>query len=650
MPAANDAADAVPRSLDLAEAQGSVDVEKFFPEAMAHLKASPRATHLKEAAEARWWSDETHAVNADGFRPPEKPSLDEIEGREHSFFNEGSLDIRGGMREANAPTRAEALSPDILQLSGGKARLHGMSLAERSNEAPADLTIEEDAAERGFGDTPLQITDMLRERLMELKAEKLKEDRETTFMPRRLRLQSDAEVARRQQAAAAHKDLLRLAQKSEGHTGRRSTTLADWSDAPVQKETEKSAILRDGVSAARREDAARILTEADNLVPGGTVRDTLFGSAGRSGLSGTSRESTERDGVYLLRVLPRASFCSRRESTAIIASGQVKVNNVVERNPFRVIRAEDDVVVAGHEGRLRFAPPRLWIYHKPANVIVSRNDVAGRTLISKHARILGLDHLIPVGSLPMKTHGILLLTNDGELSRFLENPISNMQQTYMLRVRPAVDPVLAHKLNTQGININGQQYRGVEFMVNPAVKSRHSLKVKLRGQTLPVAHIMQHLGRTVERGGRIAYGPFSLNTLPVGSIREVTVPPKYSLQLGAVWTPFVERDWPYFRRQRVSRLRKLCRYRELTPRELEELDHYTYEEVKGAITLETQELSAAAEERAALMGSRQPALGDADRPSYFPGMGRVAGGTSDILTHVKLANDDVIMEDITRAF
>ncbi|KAG5490038.1 hypothetical protein JKF63_00157 [Porcisia hertigi] len=647
----------VPHSLDISAVEDITDVERYFPRAMAHLKAVPVSAEATENSRARLWHETTHSVNADGIVSSTKRA--EGERRESglsSFFDEGSLDVRGGMADKlksgkynHALDPPQRDSPDILKLTGGNARRHGeLHLAAESNAAPADQTIEGERGDTGayreFGDTPVQLTDMLRERLMELKAEKLREERSETFLPQRLRHRSTDELlllAEQGEAAGLANGKQWEAPFSSSTVSQRksipprsssvATTLADLvlhekdpkgvallgdvAPGSVQGAACDRAILQDGVSPARVASAMQHVSGTDDSVPGASRHDPLRRLAAiasqasprsstgeEADRASVSVEGVERPGfVHLLRTLPRAGFCSRREAAAIIASGQVRVNNVTERNPFRLVQAQDDVHVAGHQSRLRFAPARLWMYHKPANVIVSRNDVAGRTLITKHARILGLDHLVPVGSLPMRAHGILLLTNDGELSRFLENPKSMVQRTYLLRIRPAFDAVLVHKLNTEGIDINGRRYRNVEFFVNPATKSRYSVKVKVRGESMPIAHLMQHLGRTVERGGRISFGPFALSNLAVGSVREVTVPPFYSQHLGAVWQPFIERDWPYFRRQRVSRLRRLCRHRELTPKELEELDNYTYEEVKDALVFESSELEALAEERAQKM-------------------------------------------------
>ncbi|CCW66992.1 unnamed protein product [Phytomonas sp. Hart1] len=624
-----------PSFFDTSIHERQMDVEKGFPTAMAHLKSVLVLPYAQQGKEDRKWSRVTHAYNMDGYPLPQN------ETTEPSFFDQDSLDIRNSMRDAamrtngahptgmtmpssSPPTTEEVLSPDVLQLTGGQPRQDGLGLSLRSNLAPADQTVEGDDSINDFGDTPVQITDMLRERLMELKAEKLQEDRDETFLPRRMRLESDVELQRRQQRNHRQEDFQVLSKASKNKHPFVSSSVPTppkrvltLSDLEKMEEANGTGISNNGmaltvsssldsVSNEQRQQAARFLRHADEYLPGANTNSHNLNSKPLTDNSFTGHQLSDSSlvnphGVYLLRVLSRASYCSRREASAIISSGQVRVNNVVERNPFRLIRPEDDVHVLGHDSRLRYAPPRLWMYHKPANVSVSRNDVSSRALISKHTRILGMDHLIPVGSLPLRAHGILMLTNDGELSRFLENPKSNIQQTYLLRVRPAIDPILAHKLNTEGININGKQFRNVEFLVNPSAKSRHSVKIKIRGETMHVSQLMQHLGRMIERGGRISFGPFSLSTLPVGSMREVTVPLFYAHHLGAVWKPFVERDWPYFRRQRVTRLRQLARYRELTPKEVEELEQYTYEEVHHALSFESQELSDAVEKRAKLI-------------------------------------------------
>lgn len=589
----------MPHSLDITEEEAKVDVEKHFPDAMRHVRSRTTQNLAKQ------WHDEVHDYNVDGVLRP----TDESKHISKSFFNQGSLDIRsaGKARSTGRGTASEGkerATPDILRLTGGNIHEHGLGLAEVSNASPADPTMELDEGRGDTNDqTPSELSDMLKERLMELKTITLQEEQYTTYIPRRLNLASDEEVKRRR---------------------RNTTAILEASSSPSSSATLGDLAVRNRSSSLEGSSQEDIALAEDFLrgsvssVPGASrLRSSRLASSRSSagGLKPPGDSKPNRDGaVYLLRTLPRAGFCSRREAEGIITSGQVRVNNVVERNPFRMVTAADDIHVAGHRSRLRFAPPRLWMYHKPAYVIVSRKDPVGRSLITKHAAILGIDHLIPVGSLPMRSHGVLLLTNDGELSKFLEDPRSMIQQTYLLRVRPSIDPTLAHRFNTRGITINGRQLQGIEFVVNPSMKSRFSVKVKVRGETMPISQLMKHIGRTIERGGRIGVGPYSLSNLAVGSIREVTVPPHYVEHTGSVWKTFIERDWPFFRRRRVLQLRKLSKFRELKPKELEELQDATFAEVSESLTFEAQEL--ATEEASAAFAS--PIVADTHPlPSVF---------------------------------
>lgn len=601
----HDSGVSLPQSLDRSERESLIDVEKYFPLALKHLRSSPKVPEVEEDRMKRHWDQEVHYLNVDGIQIK---TNEKTEGAKKSFFDQRSLDIRKSseslrQKESDDTTlRAERTPPDILRITGGTPQEHGLNLSTRSNEAPADATMEKegDLDENRNGDTSMVLTDMLKERMEELKVQKLREDRFTSYVPRRLNLASDAAVAR---AKAEKKKLLqeKIRRKPAVKTATPSTLVDLAVSAGIEEEgddtvwnSSKSSSLEGVVSDDGCLNAKEFLQRITSSVPGLASRSQRKFQRLHRREEGEGEEDKEKDGVYLLRTLPRAGFCSRREAELVISSGKVRVNNVVERNPFRLVRAQDDIHVAGHQFRLRFAPPRLWLYHKPAHVIVSRHDVAGRVLITKHAAILGMDHLIPVGSLPMRSHGALLLTNDGELSRFLEDPSSMIQQTYLLRVRPSITPILAHKLNTKGIYVNHKHIQGVEFIVNPSLKSRFSVKVKAKGDiSLPIYELMRHLGRTIERGGRIAVGPFSLGNLSVGSIREVTVPPHYTEHAGRDWTSFVERDGPYFRRRRILKLRKISHFRELTPKEVKELENAAYTEIQDSMKLEASELDAA---------------------------------------------------------
>jgi pseudouridine synthase len=384
-----------------------------------------------------------------------------------------------------------------------------------------------------------------------------------------------------------------------------------------------------------------------DLIPGLSSYDPFQGVDAFVSPHGSSSHGTANaEGVLLLRCLQRACLTSRREAIELIGSGEVLVDNVVERNPFRRVVASHNIKVRGHTQRLRFSPSRIWIYHKPANVIVSRSDPAGRALFTKHAQMLGIDHLIPVGSIPFKSHGILLLTNDGELANFLSHPKANIQQTYHFRITPAIDPVLANKLNAEGVRIHGVPYKKAEFLVNHANRSRYYVKIKIRGETMPMHQLLGHLGRRIQRGGRVSFGPFTLSGLPPGGLREVTVPPFFAQHVADVWKPFIERDWPTFRRDRVRNLQRISRFRELRAKELEEMDAFTFDEFKDALSYDASALAEEADRVAAVL-VQQPRVDDATGVDVFLHSNR--GGNVPFVGGPFDATPDVFVKDITRA-
>ena len=358
--------------------------------------------------------------------------------------------------------------------------------------------------------------------------------------------------------------------------------------------------------------------------------------------------------VFLARAVQRAGLCSRREAFDLVASGDVRVNHRVERNPFAGITADDDLHVRGHSGRLRFAPSRLWMFHKPAYVSMfhgSRSQRGGEkdaspspspsltihgasadatsarlhekrhTLFTKFARVLGVDHVIPVGSLPTTSHGVVLLTNDGDLARYLTSAESRIQSTYIFRVVPPIDPLLAHRLNMEGVRVNGVLHRGAEFTVFGHSQSRNVVKVKLRGigaaplegttasmmgsaDQLSAEQLIRHLGRKIIRGRRVSFGPYTLQSMGPGAIKEVTVPPFFQRHTAEVWRPFIERDWPFYRKQRAVRLKRLSKFRVLNEKERDELNAMTYEELRKALMEESTEVQNEADYIAERLASR----------------------------------------------
>ena len=235
-------------------------------------------------------------------------------------------------------------------------------------------------------------------------------------------------------------------------------------------------------------------------------------------------DETERapEGQRIAKWIARVGICSRREAERLIAEGRVDVDGAAPDGPGVVVADPTRIAVDG-ERLPPPAPTRLFRYHKPAGRIVAERDPEGRPSIYDD---LGdnLPRLVPIGRLDLASEGLLLLTNDGEIKRWLELPSTGWIRRYRARVFGRVDERDLAKL-AGGVTIDGVAYGGIKATLDGGQGKNQWLSISLReGKNREVRRVLQHLGLTVNRLIRTAYGPFQLGKLNAGHVAEV--PPK----------------------------------------------------------------------------------------------------------------------------
>lgn len=217
--------------------------------------------------------------------------------------------------------------------------------------------------------------------------------------------------------------------------------------------------------------------------------------------------------------LARAGVASRRDAERLIAEGKVRLNNAPVTHPATFVSADDLVVVNGAV----VEPPertRLWRYHKPVGLVTTHRDPQGRPTVFEKLPP-NVPRVISVGRLDLTSEGLLLLTNDGALARRLELPATGWLRRYRVRVHGFPDERRLAAL-AKGITIEGIAYGPIDAGLDSRKGDNAWLTVSLReGRNREVRRVMTHLGLTVTRLIRIAYGPFQLGTLPRGAVEEV---------------------------------------------------------------------------------------------------------------------------------
>jgi 23S rRNA pseudouridine2605 synthase len=163
---------------------------------------------------------------------------------------------------------------------------------------------------------------------------------------------------------------------------------------------------------------------------------------------------------------------------------------------------------------------RLWLYHKPAGQITSHSDPQGRPTVFEavEGRIAG--RVQSVGRLDFHSEGLLLLTNDGELKRFIELPATGWIRRYRVRVFGTPEAGVLAKM-AAGVTIDGIRYGPMEVTLDKEA-SNSWLTVSLKeGKNREIRRVFEHFGFNVNRLIRTAYGPFQLAELPRGDLKEV---------------------------------------------------------------------------------------------------------------------------------
>jgi len=229
---------------------------------------------------------------------------------------------------------------------------------------------------------------------------------------------------------------------------------------------------------------------------------------------GSSNDQTRAKGDRIAKVMARAGLCSRREAERWIEEGRVRVNGKSLKTPAYDVAQRDRIEVDGQPLPAR-EPVRLWRYRKPRGLVTTHNDPQGRKTVFQ-ALPADLPRVISVGRLDYNTEGLLLLTNDGDLARYLELPATGWVRRYRVRAHGRVTETQLKSLS-DGITVEGVKYGPIEAVLDVKQGSNQWLTIALReGKNREVRRVLGALGLEVNRLIRISYGPFQLLDLRPG--------------------------------------------------------------------------------------------------------------------------------------
>ncbi len=240
--------------------------------------------------------------------------------------------------------------------------------------------------------------------------------------------------------------------------------------------------------------------------------------------------------VRINKALADAGVCSRRRADALVTAGAVKVNGETVLSPGLQVRPGlDRIEVNGEPLQLSPRSSCYLMLHKPVRVVSTAKDPEGRTTVLDLVPAQWKKHrLYPAGRLDYFSEGLVLLTDDGELTNRLMHPRHHLPRIYHVLVRGKVSEQALAAMRSGMTLAEGEKLAPVEVRVLPGV--RHDLSRQgNRGQTGTLLEMTLHqglnrqirrmcrdLGLTVLRLIRVAQGPLRLGVLHPGEVRELT--------------------------------------------------------------------------------------------------------------------------------
>lgn len=219
--------------------------------------------------------------------------------------------------------------------------------------------------------------------------------------------------------------------------------------------------------------------------------------------------------MRLNKYLASAGISSRRGADELIREGRIEINGKVMRELGKQIDPEKDVIKFDGKSVSQPEEKEYWIVNKPLGVVSTARDTHGRKTVVELVKTKA--RLYPVGRLDENSHGLILLTNDGELALKLTHPKFGVEKVYEVKVEGNMEEKKIQQLKS-GVKLDDGWTRpaGVERI------GFNQLKFTLKeGRKRQIRRMCQALGLEVVDLKRIKMGGLELGKLAEGKAKKL---------------------------------------------------------------------------------------------------------------------------------
>lgn len=223
--------------------------------------------------------------------------------------------------------------------------------------------------------------------------------------------------------------------------------------------------------------------------------------------------------IRLNRYIANAGICSRREADTYITAGLVTINGKIVSELGTKVKPGDDVRFDGK--RLEAEKKVYLLLNKPKNYVTTTDDPHAEQTVMDIVKDACEERIYPVGRLDRNTTGLLLFTNDGDLSKKLTHPSHRMKKIYQVSLDKALTKEHMFQI-AEGIELeDGPVAADAISYISPDDKTEIGMEIH-SGKNRVVRRIFEHLGYRVKKLDRVLFAGLTKKNLPRGKYRFLT--------------------------------------------------------------------------------------------------------------------------------
>lgn len=222
--------------------------------------------------------------------------------------------------------------------------------------------------------------------------------------------------------------------------------------------------------------------------------------------------------MRLQKYMAKCGVASRRKSEELIEQGLVKVNGETIIRPGYIVDSKKDIVkVAGK--RISMEKNKVYIMlNKPVGYVTSLKDEKDRKIVTDLIEDVD-ERIYPVGRLDIDTSGLLLLTNDGDLTQKLTHPSNEVIKRYIAIVEGVPNRAELQRFRA-GINIDGRRTSPASVKIAKRYEDESILDIKTHeGRNRQIKKMCEAINHPVKKLKRVSIGDIELGGLQIGNWR-----------------------------------------------------------------------------------------------------------------------------------